>query len=114
MDSKVDLDFKPILNHGYKFAVQVHTREEARNFLRCIFEQYPEKIGTWSLHNTHFGNYSTTCYAPWLNEPGRDMRYCDLGWYVERGYVIVQYEDLIERDINDSDQPISLLFGGIK
>lgn len=108
----IDLDVSPLLVPNKRFAVQVHTEEDAIAFISFMMQNYPEKTVNWRLDNHHFGHYSTTCYAPWLNRADSSMKYCSADYYLDYGYDVVQFEELICYEIDDSDKPLEFLFGG--
>lgn len=110
--NEIELDVSPLLAPNKKFAVQVHTKEDAIAFLSFMMQNYPQKMVNWRLDNHHFGHYSTTCYAPWLNVDDSRMKYCNVEFYVDHGYEVVQFEDLVYREITESDEPLDFLFGG--
>ena len=108
-----DLDFTPILGDGI-YVVHCTTAEDAEHFLAAMKRQHPSRCKNWN--GTKFGKYDDgICYRPNLNMPeGYNMRHCNLGYYQEEGYEIIPFEDLvIHPDIEESEQSVDLLFGGV-
>ena len=109
MDEKI-IDFSPLLDGGKAFAVYCRTEVDAKHFLKCLRQEYPEKCRTWLADETHWGKYKKMCYRPNLNMPVEyTLKYCSLEHYEEEGFVIIPYEDLIVSDIEESEQQIDLL-----
>lgn len=47
------------------------------------------------------------------SEPG-SMSYCDEDWFRRSGYELIEFSDLCDvADIEESDQPVAVLFGGV-
>lgn len=108
---EIELDFSPLLVKGQRFAVHCETKADAENFLACLRASYPERCGNWRVGETHFGRYSTTCYSPCLNMGEYDtLKYCSKGFYVDEGYTIIPYADLIvTSEIEESEQSLDFL-----
>lgn len=107
----VELDFSPLLENGKRFAVHCETKEDALHFLACLRKKYPEKCSGWEVGETHFGRYSTTCYSPCLNMGELyTLKFCSKGFYVDEGYTIIPYVDLIVvPEIEESEQSLDFL-----
>lgn len=47
------------------------------------------------------------------SEPG-SMSYCDEDWFRKSGYELIEFSDLCDvADIEESDQPVAVLLGGV-
>lgn len=107
---EVKLDFSPLFDEDKRFAVYCSTEVDAKHFLKCIRQEYPEKCRTWRADETHWGKYEKMCYRPNLNLPDEyTLKYCSYEYYEDEGFVIIPYEDLLIVDIEESEQQIDLL-----
>lgn len=75
-----------------------------------LYWNYDEIKDLWGCYgdNTGFTTYSYEGVVP------GPITYCNEGWFVSEGYAIIELSDLLNTtDIEESDQPVSALFGGI-
>ena len=108
-----ELDFSVLLDPRFEFAVHCSTDAQALHFIREIRRQYPKNA--WDHEDTRW-NYDDDgkiAYSPYLNR-GKRMTWDSLSHYVNRGFMIIEFEDLIpfEPEIIESEHPIASLFGG--
>lgn len=106
------LDFSQLLDPSSKYAVHCSTREQALHFIREVRRQYPDHA--WSHEHTRFSEKNGVAYSPYLNIANTRMTYSFVDHYIDMGFVVLEFEDLLpnETEINESDNPIELLFGG--
>lgn len=108
-----NLDVTPLLNKNVDVAVLCETAEEARCFVSYMMAHFPERCRGWSMDDIKFDNYrERTCYRPSLNRPeGFTMKYCDLCFYTDNGFTIINFKDLliVEAEIQEGDKSIEFL-----
>lgn len=106
------LDFTALLNPDHDFAVHCSSEVQALHFIREIRRQYPKNA--WSHEDTRWDDDSPIAYSPYLNR-GKRMTWDYLSHYTNRNFVIVEFEDLCpyEAEIEESEQSVDLLFGGV-
>lgn len=101
-----------------KCAVLIRTDEEARAFFHNSIQQIAEYT-RWSLEDVlNFWNIykEKTGFTLFIryDEP-ESISYCNEAWFRNEGYETVEFSDLCNTvDIDESDQPIDTLFGGVK
>lgn len=108
-----ELDFSALLNPDYDFAVHCSTDDQAVHFLKEVRRQYPKNA--WSHNDTRWHDESGgIAYSPYLNR-GKRMTWDHVSHYEERGFVILEFEELIpfEPEIDESECSIDILFGGV-
>lgn len=80
-------------------------------------EQFPDRISGVSVEDTYWDEYDEdTAYAAYDNDYERPMSlgYSEDYWWKDEGYHIIQFAELCQvSEIDESDQPISLLVGGV-
>lgn len=108
-----ELNFSMLFDPDFDFAVHCSTDAQALHFIREIRRQYPKNA--WDHEYTRWDDAGgQLAYAPYLNR-GRRMTWDGVDRYINRGFTIIEFEDLlpIETDIEESDQSINTLFGGL-
>lgn len=102
------LDFSALLNPEHDFAVHCSSDAQALHFLREVRRQYPKNA--WSHEDTMWHSESPIAYSPYLNR-GERMTWDSLSYYTNRGFVIVEFEDLLpyEAEIEESEQSLEFL-----
>lgn len=80
-------------------------------------EQFSDRISGVSVEDTYWDEYEEdTAYAAYDNYCERPMSlgYSEDYWWKDEGYHIIQFKELCQvSEIDESDQPISLLVGGV-
>lgn len=101
-------------------AVHCDSEEQGKMIVDAIRESYPEMAKLWNPHgDTHWNNFeSKTCYTLYDEsyEGGLELDrlyYCNREFYEERGYELLEFEDLLSEDVEivDSDMSIEDLLG---
>lgn len=105
------IDFEKLYRENV--AVHCKTQEIADYFCREIARKYPENYH-WVNRNLWDRYKENTCY--WFEWPRRNtLSYCDIGWFIEHGYTIIDFDDLIERPLDlpgfECENDIKSLFG---
>lgn len=108
-------DLSALLNNP--IAIHCATAEEAMELIVAFTKQFPDLISGVSVGDTYWYEYEEdTAYAAYDNYYERPMSlgYSDDCWWKDEGYRIIQFEELCPiSEIDESDQPISLLVGGV-
>lgn len=107
-----ELDFSMLLHPAFDFAVHCSTDAQALHFIKEVRRQYPKN--SWYHDDTRWkSNDGKIAYAPYINR-GRRMTWDSVSHYSNRGFVIVEFEDLIpfEQEITESECSLDILFGG--
>ena len=113
----IELDLSRMLADP-RCAIHVSTLEEAQLVILNAKNQFPERVKNWNaVTNNHWKVYDEeTGYTMFYEDDDKPttMSYADIPWFKENGYQIVEFSELIEAvaEIDESEQPISLLFGG--
>lgn len=107
-----ELDFSALLNPDFDFAVHCSTDAQALHFIQEVRRQYPRNA--WDHNITGWYDEVGVTYAPYINR-GKRMTWDSVSHYVNRGFVIVEFEELIpiEQEIVESECSIDVLLGGV-
>lgn len=103
---------------GERTVVQCANKSEAADLAREVLNAYPEKDLIPDEFVRWFGEYPVVCYNLRLNQ--KRVTYGSLGFYLEEGYKVIQYLDLIGGglkelgEINGEETPIEFLFGALE
>lgn len=99
-----------------KCAVLIRTEAEASAFFhnsiqqiaKYVYWNFADVLDLWNIYKEKTGFTLFTSYdGPEL------ASYCYEGWFRDNGYEIIEFSDLCNiADIDESDQPIDVLFGG--
>lgn len=112
---KSQIDFTLLLDNTEGYAVHCSNEEEAKLFVQCTKELYPEMCTTWDDGETNYFQYgSETIYTFCLRTTGG-------GWVKSRlmygsasldtNYTIIEFSEIYQtEDINESDLSIDALF----
>lgn len=99
-----------------KCAVLCRTEDEVRAFFENAKQQLPgnlfwdleDILGLWSYYKEKTGFTVITSIEP------ESMSYCEEDWFRAEGYELIEFSDLINVvEIEESDQSVELLFGGV-
>ena len=107
------LDFTALLNPDHDFAVHCSSDEQALHFLREVRRQYPKN--SWTHEDTRWHDDGNgIAYSPYLNR-GKRMTWDSVNHYADKGFVILEFEELCpeEIDIEESEISVDTLFGGV-
>ena len=122
MDRKVtpefiELDLTRMIENP-RCAIRVSTLAEAQLVILNAKHQFPERVKNWNAEtNNHWNVYEEltgfTLFYEDEDEPST-MSYADVPWFEANGYQIVEFNELVGAvsEISESEQPMSLLFGG--
>lgn len=107
-----ELDLSALLNPDFDFAVHCSTDAQALHFIQEVRRQYPRNA--WDHNDTRWHDEGGVAYSPYINR-GKRMTWESVSHYVNRGFVIIEFEDLIpiEQEIVESEYSIDVLFGGV-
>lgn len=107
-----ELDFSALLNPDFDFAVHCSTGAQALHFIQEVRRQYPRNA--WDHNDTIWYDEGGVAYSPYINR-GKRMTWDSVSHYVKRGFVIVEFEELIpiEQGIVESEYSIDILLGGV-
>lgn len=101
-----------------KCAIHVASLEEAKIVIANAKNQFPDRVKRWDIEaknfwNAHRENTGYTLFYEGYDEPST-MSYTYISWFKDNGYEIVEFGELLGAtvDIEESDQPVDILFGG--
>ena len=96
-------------------AIRCATAEEAMELVVAFTKQFPDRISGVSVEDTYWDEYEEdTAYVAYDNDYERPMSlsYSDDCWWKDKGYRIIQCEELCPiSEIDESDMPINFLVG---
>lgn len=97
--------------------IHVASLKEAKTVIFNAKNQFPERVKNWDIERTHWGTYEeNTGYTMFFegdDEPTL-MSFASIPWFEESGYEVIEFSELLGPtiDIEESDQPVAVLFGG--
>lgn len=102
---------------GEHTVVQCADRSEAADLAREVLKSFPEKDLSPDEFVRWFGEYPAVGYNLRLNQ--KRTTYGSIKFYLEEGYEVIQYLDLIVGlkdlgEIDDEGTPIEFLFGTLE
>lgn len=75
-----------------------------------LYWDYDDILDLWNLYKDKTG---FTLFVGDYTEPD-SMSYCDEEWFRKNGYDIIEFSDIAATpDIEESDEPVGFLLGGI-
>lgn len=110
------LDLTPLLGVG-KFVVFCQTEYEAQCLLATLKEQFPDKCRWWSLPGVYWKDTRNEgqLYFPDINNAEK-IKLCwnDIDYPNIDQYTVIDCSSLFptQADLNESDAPLDILFGG--
>ena len=101
----MEIDFSKIPNDR-PAAVHFNSLRQVLEFFREFSKKYPEKARSLDedFLERIYQDYPDFCLNPYMDEPDVTMCYCELDYYLDEQYAIVEYENLI---ISSIDLPIA-------
>lgn len=114
-----DIDLSRMLESP-KCAIHVASLEDAQALIYNAKKQFPERAVSWSAEVVSGWNtdeIEETCFTMFYDgedEP-TSMSYCDINWFRDAGYEIVEFSELLQvsADIDESDQSIDILLDSV-
>lgn len=102
-----------------KCAVICRSTDELEDFIANANMQLPEYTDYWDL------DHALNMWRRYTNRTGFtlfacgvgpvSMSYCNEGWFLDSGYEIIELSELYRSaDIDESDQPDDVIFGGVR
>lgn len=113
---KSQIDFTLLLDNTKGYAVHCSNEEDAKLFVQCAKELYPEMCKTWGNGETNYSEYgSETIYTFCVRTGGGWKRsrlmYGSIPVHLDFGYTIIEFSEIYqEEDINESELSIDALF----
>lgn len=117
--SEVKIDVEFLLNTPGT-ALHCANEEEARQFLHYLKDNYPEWCEEWEENETRINS----CYGDgigytfyWQNDNGEWIKdilmFGDISAIRDDGYDVLELWELMStKELEESDKPIDILFGG--
>lgn len=111
----VELDLTILSRYGM-VAVHCNTEEKASRFVNAMCDQYPNATTGWRDRETKWYWYGAEqCYAPHVFDGFNHgkMQFCRKEYWVQHGYTVIPFDELIVRDFGDVSPPsipIDMLF----
>ena len=114
---KSQIDFTLLLDNTKGYAVHCSNEEDAKLFVQCAKELYPEMCTMWDDGETNYSKYgSETIYTFCLRTTGgrwvkSRLMYGSGLMHRNIGFTIIEFSDIYQaEDINESDLSIDALF----
>ena len=117
--SEVKIDIEFLLNNPGT-AVQCATEEEAQQFLSYMKKHYPDLCKNWDEDETRFNHYPDgvgyTFYwldgnGDWRKDP---LMYGGISSLHDEHYTVLSLWEIMDsKELEESDQSIDILFGGV-
>lgn len=90
--------------------------EDAKQFVDCLQHEIPSLTLTWEDGVYNFNSYKeNTVYTIWSKSCGvwskSRLMYGGMNGCLEMGYTVIEFDELVGQ-IQESDEDLSLLFGG--
>ena len=110
-----EIDLSRMLDEP-RCAIHVASKEQADTIVHNARIQFPNRVKNWSYDNNIWGVYEEntafTLFYEGEDSPS-NMSYADVPWFLEHGYVVVEFDELVKEsaDITESDQSIGILIG---
>lgn len=114
--SEVEIDVEYLLNNPGS-AVRCETIDEAKRFISYMKEHYPDLCENWHTNEPRFRNDRGVGYTFYWRDGNDDWRRSLLMYGSIRDlrmddYTIIGFWELSTKELEESDQPIDIIFGG--
>ena len=116
---KSPIDFTLLCDRTEGYAVLCTTEEEADLFVAWAHRLYPGRTANWKDGETRFADYGEETVYTFNQNNGNgcwqnsNLLFGQFRKVQDLGYTIIQFSDIYKaEELNESDQPLSMLFGG--
>ena len=111
--ANISIDYG-VFGGNFKFAIICRNKFEVTHCIKALYRDYPrvKAFGTIKRYaSIAMSQGMPTAISPNLHRPGYGIGYCSPEYYIDDGYVVAEFSDLISKDIDESDTSIEDFLG---
>ena len=97
-----------------KFAIICRNKFEVTHCIKALYRDYP-RVKAYATAKRYasiaMSQGMPVAISPNLHRPGYGIGYCNPEYYVDDGYTVAEFSEMIAKDIDESDIPIEEFLG---